>query len=939
MAFSANRQTLNSQSPAEAAGRPWPEFFDKIEWLLLMAMLAVAILVYPLRLQDSWLGSLNDMWAEPRGFWQRWSGNEFAAFVNFYYSPLILKGVLASFFMLLFMAVRFARLLLGVPGRSPVAGRWAWMTVIAFFGWSCLSALWSPTPVIAREAAFWAALHGVFLYMLLRRGMTPDEMRKLATMLMLFGAIVVVIAIFQFRQLFGGVIFKFMYRFPDERNLFGSLIGHNTAAASYTMLTAFVATAMLLGAKVELRRALSACYLVLALFGMMVFQSRAIWLIAPPLGAVAVYTLMRRAGKRGLPRIVIIGAAVCALVLLTQVVPNPLRRENNMFARRLHDLSLTRLQGEARLRLNVIGAPLVAERPLIGHGLFAFQYVYPPRQGEYFARHPDSKLNQTTNRSNMAHNEYLQVAIDQGLIGLALMLAVMFEAGRRGRRRRDMNLSDSDALLHRAFGWACLGLALHSLFDFPLHLPMLVVPGMLSMTAWASLRTGDAHREAIAPVRDVAPARSFQLVPFLRLLGVGGLVLVVPVLSQPLFLKLESDIQANTGNGYYLGAQMGMVPTQFRFKMLQSAIEHGTTATKLHPDNYMALLQLGDAYLKRAEYLGQVLQKIDPKQREKFRAQAIADLREARGCYEKASAGLQYHYLAFQQAQVARQLAWLTNDPSETAEFKKKLERTLEFCLAYSYAATQLADLIDSQPNPDTARATSLRRLSLRHNPRQFDHDYVFPAYELQRERRFPAAAKLWERILAVDPKKPEWLVGTASAQMYAGNRARALEIAENFRREDRPHYDSIGMWYFHELLLKDWPQLLKDLKVYAGMKNSTEDQVERHIVEQEALARSGGSVKQDRFPRPADVNEKEWARLIAERRPGILLFLFDDKEAALQAAREHIASGPPHSYGFWIDACYIGRAAGDKELADKALAAMKAMDPNTAVYRELTAN
>lgn len=95
----------------------WSEVLDRLEWLLLMAMLAVAILVYPLRLQDSWLGPLNDMWAHPRTFLQRWTGNQLGAFVSFYYAPLILKGVLACFFMLLFIAVRLARPLLGFPGR------------------------------------------------------------------------------------------------------------------------------------------------------------------------------------------------------------------------------------------------------------------------------------------------------------------------------------------------------------------------------------------------------------------------------------------------------------------------------------------------------------------------------------------------------------------------------------------------------------------------------------------------------------------------------------------------------------------------------------------------------------------------------------------------------------------------------------------------------
>ena len=92
-------------------------------------------------------------------------------------------------------------------------------------------------------------------------------------------------------------------------------------------------------------------------------------------------------------------------------------------------------------------------------GLYAFQYVYPKRQGAYFLTHPDSRLNQTILRSEHGpHNEYLQVLIDQGAVGLGLMIWMLAElALNRGWRRRK-ELSGPARLLHEAFGWSALSL-------------------------------------------------------------------------------------------------------------------------------------------------------------------------------------------------------------------------------------------------------------------------------------------------------------------------------------------------------------------------------------------------------------------------------------------------------------------------------------------------
>lgn len=103
---------------------------------------------------------------------------------------------------------------------------------------------------------------------------------------------------------------------------------------------------------------------------------------------------------------------------------------------------------------------LVAEKPVLGHGGGTYYTAFPPLKRAGLPWHWDH-----------AHNDYVQVACDMGLLGLALGLAVgVATAWRAAQLLRD-NVHRVNRGLGVAATMALCTLGLHSMVDFNLHIP------------------------------------------------------------------------------------------------------------------------------------------------------------------------------------------------------------------------------------------------------------------------------------------------------------------------------------------------------------------------------------------------------------------------------------------------------------------------------------
>ncbi|MBV9216362.1 MAG: O-antigen ligase family protein [Acidobacteria bacterium] len=152
------------------------------------------------------------------------------------------------------------------------------------------------------------------------------------------------------------------------------------------------------------------------------------------------------------------------------------------------ETTLTRIAAEAnsqdvsanRFKIWATTLEVIKAHTPFGAGLGAFQQAYTkfdPDSGEWSVQ--------------QAHNDYLQIAADAGLVGVALGATFLFLFVRQGRRStRVGNVARRGAAAGSFAG--CVAILTHSLFDFVLHITAVSV---LFLTLLAMLVAADREFE------------------------------------------------------------------------------------------------------------------------------------------------------------------------------------------------------------------------------------------------------------------------------------------------------------------------------------------------------------------------------------------------------------------------------------------------------------
>lgn len=120
---------------------------------------------------------------------------------------------------------------------------------------------------------------------------------------------------------------------------------------------------------------------------------------------------------------------------------------------------------DGRLLMWKVSARATADKPVMGHGLSYFPSVYANAQAEYFEYHTGEEL--VAGSPEYAFNEYLQIAIELGYLGLLLFLIAVVAAVR--------TLLKSPVVSQSSLGIGLIALLVFALGSYPFSLmPFLI---------------------------------------------------------------------------------------------------------------------------------------------------------------------------------------------------------------------------------------------------------------------------------------------------------------------------------------------------------------------------------------------------------------------------------------------------------------------------------
>jgi len=120
----------------------------------------------------------------------------------------------------------------------------------------------------------------------------------------------------------------------------------------------------------------------------------------------------------------------------------------------------SKLQDWMRLAIFKDGLRMFWRKPILGWGLGTFTTVYPQFRSFY-----------TTLFVNAAHNDYIQVLVETGIVGFAAVVWFVIAMYREGLRNRDSWSRSWSRTLGLASLIGCTGILVHSAFDFNLQIP------------------------------------------------------------------------------------------------------------------------------------------------------------------------------------------------------------------------------------------------------------------------------------------------------------------------------------------------------------------------------------------------------------------------------------------------------------------------------------
>lgn len=409
-------------------------------------------------------------------------------------SRAVLAGT-ASLHSVWFLAARvcLAVALIAAPlafGADPpwAAGSLAALAILAMFLW-CVGCVQSRTLVLARTPLYIPAVlflllaavqllagrtadpiatrDSIILYIVylivfvlaaaLFAGATAAQWSGLGKIVSAYTLVISLFAVVQFFTSPDKIYWMVVPRWGGS--IFGPYVNHNHYAGLMEMLVAITTTFWLARKRRDMWNWIAGVGTLIALASVALSGSRAgvasVLVEVVFLGVIAFALQRRQLSETSVPGLAL-GLLAATLLAAWMLPPETTERFHPVL--NSQDASYA-----DRLAMSADSPKVFSTHPLTGAGLGAFETVYPRYQ---------SFVNDK--RIEHAHNDYAEILAETGIAGVVLVLAALALFVRQLRRNIHAVFvlqGETAARLRLGASIGCLGLLVHSFFDFNLHIP------------------------------------------------------------------------------------------------------------------------------------------------------------------------------------------------------------------------------------------------------------------------------------------------------------------------------------------------------------------------------------------------------------------------------------------------------------------------------------
>ena len=360
-----------------------------------------------------------------------------------------------------------------------------WLTValVGFLFWGALSYFWAPEPADVVDTWQRYALNFILFGIVFTAIRSTRDMRFIVGAVVLGGVIAAV----------GGMLFVD----PTAPGRLRGLVGHSNTIASQLVPVVILALGMAWTARRPASRLVFTAGAVVAVAGIVLSLAR--------LGPVALgigFAAWLAFGGRWRPRIAAVPLVVLLVGAVTFVAFAPAEQRDRLFQ--------SEGGGSGRTDIWEVGSRAFADHPLRGSGMGTWESVLP-----LYLDQPGlvERTDIIIDRPTEAHNLFLHIAVEEGVIGAAMFFAIIFaglvatvQAARLFRRTGDVR---SEGLARATFaataGYLGSAFFVSAQYEKPLWLLLGIGVAMLAVARRQESELRAASPPVTEPERRLAP--------------------------------------------------------------------------------------------------------------------------------------------------------------------------------------------------------------------------------------------------------------------------------------------------------------------------------------------------------------------------------------------------------------------------------------------------